>query len=132
MIEIPDEQAESLRARAAAQGLTLTGWLERLANREPEPDMSSEEPLFQSVADIVLKEMRDVPPEMWDLKLAWTKCPPEPVSRSQPSRSVYPQIRYSTWATSSAADTKDKSRAIQRRMESAPALERASTFPWPQ
>ena len=31
VIEIPDEQAAALKAKAAAQGLTLTAWLERLA-----------------------------------------------------------------------------------------------------
>ena len=42
IIEIPDDEAASLKARAAAQGLTLTQWLERLAretgaSREPQP-----------------------------------------------------------------------------------------------
>lgn len=36
IIEIPDDEAASLRAKAAAQGLTLTEWLERLA-RETAP-----------------------------------------------------------------------------------------------
>ena len=31
VIEIPDEQAAALKARAAAQGLTLKAWLEKLA-----------------------------------------------------------------------------------------------------
>ena len=30
-VEIPDEQAAVLKARAAAEGLTLEAWLERLA-----------------------------------------------------------------------------------------------------
>ena len=35
VIEIPDEQAAALKAKAAAQGLTLTAWLERLAEEPP-------------------------------------------------------------------------------------------------
>jgi len=35
VIEIPDEQAEALKARAAAQGLTLEAWLKRLAEERP-------------------------------------------------------------------------------------------------
>jgi hypothetical protein len=30
-IELPDEQAAALRAKAAEQGLSLEGWLQRLA-----------------------------------------------------------------------------------------------------
>ena len=35
VIEIPDAQAAALKARAAAQGLTLKGWLEKLAEESP-------------------------------------------------------------------------------------------------
>jgi hypothetical protein len=31
VIELPDKQAAALKAKAASQGLTLKGWLERLA-----------------------------------------------------------------------------------------------------
>ena len=34
IIELPDQQAAALKARAAAQGLTLEGWLKRLADEE--------------------------------------------------------------------------------------------------
>jgi hypothetical protein len=34
VIEIPDEQAAALKAKAAAQGLTLTAWLGKLAEEE--------------------------------------------------------------------------------------------------
>jgi hypothetical protein len=36
VIEIPDYQAEALRARAAAQGLSLTAWLGKLAEESPD------------------------------------------------------------------------------------------------
>jgi hypothetical protein len=34
VIEIPDDQAAVLEARAAAQGLTLNAWLKKLAEEE--------------------------------------------------------------------------------------------------
>jgi hypothetical protein len=34
VIEIPDDQASALKARAAEQGLTLKAWLEKLATEE--------------------------------------------------------------------------------------------------
>jgi hypothetical protein len=34
VIEIPDDQATALKARAAEQGFTLKGWLEELANEK--------------------------------------------------------------------------------------------------
>jgi plasmid stability protein len=41
VIEIPDEQAEALKARAAAEGLTLEAWLKRLAEERPVPGSPS-------------------------------------------------------------------------------------------
>jgi hypothetical protein len=37
IIELPDQQAEALKARAAAQGLTLEAWLKHLADEEAFP-----------------------------------------------------------------------------------------------
>jgi hypothetical protein len=34
VIELSDQQAEALKAKAAAQGLTLEAWLKRLADEE--------------------------------------------------------------------------------------------------
>jgi len=61
VIELPDEQAAALRAKAAA-GLTLEDWLVQLAVGG-EPDGSAEHPL-QTAAEIVLRRMRNVPPEI--------------------------------------------------------------------
>ena len=36
LIELRDEQAAALKAKAAAQGLSLNAWLERLAEEGPE------------------------------------------------------------------------------------------------
>jgi len=38
VIELPDKEAEALKARAAAQGLTLEAWLKRLADEEAPRD----------------------------------------------------------------------------------------------
>ncbi len=35
VIEIPDDQAAALKARAAAQGLTVKAWLSKLAEGSP-------------------------------------------------------------------------------------------------
>ena len=59
VIELPDEQAAALKAKAAAAGLTLEAWLNKLASAE----LSAERPL-QTAADIVLARMRNVPPEI--------------------------------------------------------------------
>jgi hypothetical protein len=56
-LELSDEQTAALQARAAAEGLSLQAWIERLA--EPEPQTAR--PL-QTVVDIVLSHMRNVPP----------------------------------------------------------------------
>jgi plasmid stability protein len=61
VIELPDEQAAALRARAAAAGLTLEAWLKQLA--EAEDETPTEHPL-RTAADIVLECMRQVPPEL--------------------------------------------------------------------
>ena len=37
IIELPDDQAAALKEKAAAQGLTLQGWLERLAGGQTRP-----------------------------------------------------------------------------------------------
>jgi hypothetical protein len=37
VIEIPDNQAAALKARAASQGLTLTAWLAKLAEEAAMP-----------------------------------------------------------------------------------------------
>jgi hypothetical protein len=60
VIELPDEQAAALKAKAAAAGLTLEAWLNQLAGVVEPPD---ERPL-EAAADIVLSHMRNVPPEI--------------------------------------------------------------------
>jgi hypothetical protein len=60
VIELSDEQAEALKAKAAVEGLTLEAWLKKLAGQEPSP---GSQPL-QHIADIIVESMKNVPPEM--------------------------------------------------------------------
>ena len=67
VIELPDQQAEALRARAAAQGLTLEAWLRRLA----EDEASSVEPgsPAEAVARILELQKRVQPdPDGWTIR----------------------------------------------------------------
>ena len=57
-ITLSNEQATALRARAAAEGPTLEQWLAKLTEEKTE-----EEPL-QAAADIILRRMRNIPPEI--------------------------------------------------------------------
>jgi hypothetical protein len=41
VIELPDEQAAALKAKAAAEGLSLEAWLDKLAGPEPAPPASA-------------------------------------------------------------------------------------------
>jgi hypothetical protein len=59
VITLPDEQAAALKAKAAAEGLSLEEWLNKLAAPEP----AAARPL-QTAADIVLASMRNVPSEI--------------------------------------------------------------------
>jgi hypothetical protein len=61
-IELPDEEAAVLKAKANAAGLTLEAWLKQLAGAEPEPLPADR--ALQIAADIVLDCMRDVPDEV--------------------------------------------------------------------
>ena len=61
VIELPDDQAAALRAKATAAGLTLEDWLKRLASAGEKPLPSA--PL-QEIADAILENMKDVPGEI--------------------------------------------------------------------
>ena len=58
-INLSDEQAKELEAKAAAEGLSVEEWIQKLA----EPSPGAERPL-QTAAEIILSSMRDVPPEI--------------------------------------------------------------------
>ncbi len=59
VIELSDEQAAALNAKAAAEGLSLTEWLQQLA----EQAKPASQPL-RHIADIILENMKAVPAEI--------------------------------------------------------------------
>ena len=59
VIELPDEQAAVLKAKAAAEGLSLEAWLQKLAQEERPVG-----PPHRHIADVILENMRDVPLEV--------------------------------------------------------------------
>jgi hypothetical protein len=59
IIELPDEQAAVLRAKAAAEGLSLEAWLQKLAGQKPPASRS-----HRHIAEVILANMQDVPPEI--------------------------------------------------------------------
>ena len=60
VIELPDQQAAALMARAAAQGLTLEAWLTRLADEEA-PSAAPRSP--QEAAARILRLQKRVKPD---------------------------------------------------------------------
>lgn len=67
VIELPDEQAAALKAKAAAQGLTLEAWFQKLAEGV-EPLGATEQQLEspRHISEIIGEIMSDVPSEMMD------------------------------------------------------------------
>lgn len=59
-IYLPDERATVLQEKAAAAGLSLEAWFQKLADEEP----SAAPGTLKAAADIVLKEMGKVPAEI--------------------------------------------------------------------
>ncbi len=66
-IELSDEQLAVLKSQAAAEGLSVEAWLQRLAEQHahspiaPQP-RSTDRPTWQ----IVLDAFKDVPEEVWE------------------------------------------------------------------
>jgi hypothetical protein len=58
VIELPDEQAAVLQAKAAAEGLSLAEWIQRLAEQSPPPRP------HRHIADVIRENMEDVPAEI--------------------------------------------------------------------
>jgi hypothetical protein len=64
VIELPDEQAAALTAKAAAEGLLLKDWLGKLAGSKSTeavqaPQSDDDRPIWEIIVD----RMKDVPPE---------------------------------------------------------------------
>jgi hypothetical protein len=60
VIELPDQQAAALKAKAAAQGLTLEAWLQKLADEE---GVSIALPSPQEAATRILEIQKRVKPD---------------------------------------------------------------------
>lgn len=58
-ISISNEQAAVLQAKAAAEGMSVEEWIQKLA----EPQVAADRSL-QAAADIILESMKDIPPEI--------------------------------------------------------------------
>jgi hypothetical protein len=59
VIELPDEQAAALKAKAEAEGLTLEEWIQQLA----EQAQAASQPR-RHIADVICEIMANVPPEI--------------------------------------------------------------------
>ncbi len=64
VIELPDDQAVALTAKAAAQGLQLKDWLAKLAGGKSGEAVQSDRNVDdRPIWDIIVDRMKDVPPE---------------------------------------------------------------------
>jgi hypothetical protein len=61
IIELPDDEAAVLKAKASALGLTLEAWLKQLAHTEEQPGPA---PNKRHIADLIVESMQDVPAEI--------------------------------------------------------------------
>ena len=61
-LTLTDEQATALQAKAAAEGLSLEAWIEKLAGPIA-PNPTVERPV-RNIADFIVESVKDVPPEI--------------------------------------------------------------------
>jgi len=73
VIELSDEQAAALRAKAAAQGLTLETWLQKLAAVEPLGDRGRPRKGRYSLSELMEQCDLNAPPSAEDR--AWLDSP---------------------------------------------------------
>ena len=64
LIELPDQQAAALKAKAAAQGLTLEAWLKKLADEEA-PSSAPRSPQEAAARILQLQQRVKPDPEGW-------------------------------------------------------------------
>jgi len=64
-LNLSDEQATVLQAKAAAEGLSLNEWIAKLAQTDQQPtkDTASQNDTPRHIWDIIVDNMKDVPPE---------------------------------------------------------------------
>jgi plasmid stability protein len=66
VIELPDDQAAALTAKAAAQGLSLEDWFRNLARDDSAAASEAPDKPLQTAANIILKRMRNMPVGIMD------------------------------------------------------------------
>jgi len=59
-LTLTDKQATALKAKAAAEGLSLEAWIAKLAEQEQEPSASRPR---RHIWDAIAENMKNVPPE---------------------------------------------------------------------
>ena len=64
LIQIPEDQAAALQAKAAAQGLTLEGWLRKQAEEPTAPETPAQPRARRHIGDVIRERMSKVPPEI--------------------------------------------------------------------
>ena len=57
VIKLPDQQTAALKAKAAAEGLSLKAWLQKLAEQKRPAR-------HRHITNVILQNMRDAPPEI--------------------------------------------------------------------
>lgn len=57
VIKLSEEQATALKAKAAAEGLSLKAWVQKLAEQKRPAR-------YRHITNVILENMRDVPPEI--------------------------------------------------------------------
>ena len=62
-IDLPDDQAAALRAKAAAQGLSLEEWFRALAERSGSMNLKENGLDNRPIWDVIADNMKNVPPE---------------------------------------------------------------------
>ncbi len=67
VIELPDDQAAALAAKAAAEGMPLKDWLGKLAaTGNAEPAQTAQSQADRLIWDVIQDVMKDVPDEVFD------------------------------------------------------------------
>ena len=64
-IELSDEQATALQAKAEAEGLSsVEAWIQKLAERGQAPEEPPPARPLQDIANFIVESMKDIPPEI--------------------------------------------------------------------
>ena len=100
VIELPDQQVEALKAKAAAQGLTLEVWLQRLAEEDHAIAVGSPQEAAARILELQKRVKPD--PEGWTIRDyinhdrgSWSLIPRLP--RRGVLRTSVPNTRMPSW-----------------------------------